>query len=477
MNRKGIGKLRLTRLLMWTSQLLLVCFVVYWLMGQYKGARQELTKDLTAELNQSIQQSSHKAIKVFLGDFVRQMGPRENWTTAKRVLVHDTMRTILTHAPANGINTRAVERLIDTTQRLIHRMKKTNGPEGQAEGLQVMIKSSFGLPDSLERHLMGTDTTGLLGRFKKRLEKKRWNFPARWVSKGTMPANADVVYVAPPLPEVSQAIQVKRVSGYLLRQMSGSFLFAFILLGLTGTAFWFTYKSLKAQMHLAAIRNDFISNMSHELKTPVATVKVALEALADPEVLRDARTARDYVTIAALETDRLGQLIHMSLQTSLLEEGRLALQREAVDLRALVQETVRILQRDEHTRITVESEGANFTVTGDKLQLQGVLLNLLDNAIKYGGAAQEIRLRLFAAASSVHIGISDQGPGIPEAYRRRVFDKFFRVPTGNEHSVKGYGLGLSYAAQVIRRHGGDIEVHNNPGGGCTFTIQLPTSAA
>lgn len=494
--RKGQLKLRVTRLLLITSQVVLLLFVAYWLKAQYAGERQELQKDLAVQLEGSRLEASNAVISVFVGDFIKKEGDSLRAGGTPRIRIVDTVHRmrpglrlrLADTAPIPevlGRNTMIYQKEIRETTRagqnksgrtaLIYRGERPPGSLVN-QSLRLVLKSTGGIPDSLERRLMGMDTAGVANIFRKRLREKGWPFTTRWVGGNTKDSSG-YIYLDHLSPPDHYRLQIGGFRPYLLRNLTGSFLFALVLIGLTGAAFWLTYKSLREQTHLAAIRNDFISNMSHELKTPVATVKVALEALGDPQVLRDGETARDYVAIAALETGRLEQLIHLSLQTALLEEGKMTLQHEPVDVKKLVADTVRILHRTEQTRITMDSEGTDFNITGDKLQLQGVLINILDNAVKYGGTKQEIRVQVAAATEDVSIRISDGGPGIPEAFIHRVFDKFFRVPTGNEHTVKGYGLGLSYAAQVVRQHGGSIDVRNNPEGGCTFSVTLPKTGA
>jgi two-component system phosphate regulon sensor histidine kinase PhoR len=215
--------------------------------------------------------------------------------------------------------------------------------------------------------------------------------------------------------------------------------------------------------------------MSHELKTPIATVKVALEALNNYNFIEDKKRSREYLGMATTEMDRLELLATRVLNTSLLESGKISLQRESYDLKKLVEEVLLAMQPridKQQATVSFHPTGNGFVIPIDRLHMQGVLVNLIDNSLKYGVAPVHIDIKLNEHNGAVQLALSDNGPGIPEEYREKVFEKFFRVPSGNRHDTKGYGLGLSYAAQVMRQHNGSINVNNALQGGCVFTLSF-----
>jgi len=215
--------------------------------------------------------------------------------------------------------------------------------------------------------------------------------------------------------------------------------------------------------------------MSHELKTPIATVKLALEALYKYNVIDDPKTGREYLEMASSEMDRLELLATRVLNTALFDAGKIYLNLEQYDLKKLVNEVVQNMQlriANQGARVSLETRGDNFEVAIDKLHMQGVLVNLIDNSLKYAVGHASIHITLEEKGGNIQLALSDNGPGIPEEYVERVFEKFFRVPTGNRHNTRGYGLGLSYAAQVMRQHNGNIWVNNLATGGCKFTLTL-----
>lgn len=262
---------------------------------------------------------------------------------------------------------------------------------------------------------------------------------------------------------------------WLARQLVAEFLFALLVLLLSASAFVVAFRSLKKQILLNQMRDEFVSNLSHELKTPVATVKVALEALQQFNQKNDPERLTEYLTMAGLEMNRLELLISRVLNVSGLSGRRDLMVTEQVDMKSLIENTVRMMSARVEVAgasITLDLPDEEVVVSGDSLQLQGMLLNLLDNALKYGGPIPEISITLKEATGEVTMSVSDKGPGIAEPYREKVFERFFRIPTGDLHAVKGHGLGLSYALMVAGLHGGTIVLKPHEGPGAHFMIKL-----
>lgn len=262
---------------------------------------------------------------------------------------------------------------------------------------------------------------------------------------------------------------------YLLGKTAPQIVFALLLVIMTGWAFLVSYRGMRRQMILNSIRSSFVSNMSHELKTPVATVKVALESVRRYHLGNDPDTTEEYLAIAAAETERLGDLIERVLDQSMIEEGSDILRSEVTDLTALTAaacETVKARAEEAGAHIdTILPDGA-VPVRCDRVFTRGVILNLLDNSLKYAGQNPEIEVEIVVHRSHCELRVRDNGPGIPDEYIGRVFDKFFRVPGSDRHDVKGYGLGLSYAASVMKMQGGSVKAVNLDHG-VMFTLVFP----
>ncbi|MBD0351511.1 MAG: HAMP domain-containing histidine kinase, partial [Flavisolibacter sp.] len=264
-------------------------------------------------------------------------------------------------------------------------------------------------------------------------------------------------------------------TAYVVKRISAPILLSVFLVAFTIVSFTLLYRNLLRQRRLAVIKNEFISNITHELKTPIATVSVAIEALRSFNANMDARKTKEYLDISANELQRLSLLVDKVLKLSMFENKEVELKYELLDMKALVNEVAASL------RLQFEKYGAHLSVAsdgdtqleGDRLHLVSVIYNLLDNALKYSTDAAQVDVAIKGGDQKITLCIRDNGIGIPAAYKDRIFEKFFRVPTGNLHNAKGYGLGLSYVAHVVQKHGGTIEVDSAEGKGSQFIITLP----
>ena len=265
------------------------------------------------------------------------------------------------------------------------------------------------------------------------------------------------------------------VLGKMQMQIGGSLL---VLLLVTGS-FIVLYRNLLAQQRLAEIKNDFISNITHELKTPIATVGVAIEALRNFNAIQSPERTKEYLDISAAELQRLSLLVDKVLKLSMFEKQQIELNKEPFDLKELMNETLKImkLQFDKQkAMVSFTCSDHSFMLEADKLHITSVIYNLLDNALKYSKNNAQIQVNLVMVdQKSIVLTVADNGMGIASEYQGKIFDKFFRVPTGDKHNIKGYGLGLSYVAEVVKSHKGAISVDSEPGKGSTFTVTLPVS--
>jgi signal transduction histidine kinase len=271
------------------------------------------------------------------------------------------------------------------------------------------------------------------------------------------------------------AIVYPKFRSYLFKRITPQILFAVFLFACIATAFYLVYRSLLKQQRLAALRNDFINNITHELKTPVSTVRVALEALQNFDVADKPEKAREYLEISQSELDRLTLLVDKVLRVSALDQ-HVDLKIERVDLKSLVDQilaTMKVQFQRLAAKVSFHTDGDEFELEGDRMHLTGILYNLLDNALKYSPEPAVIDVSLERQNGSLILEVTDHGQGIPQEHLDKVFDKFYRIPTGDAHNVKGHGLGLSYVARVVEQHHGKVQVQSAPGRGTTFTLKLP----
>lgn len=251
-------------------------------------------------------------------------------------------------------------------------------------------------------------------------------------------------------------------------------LLVLVLLGSVAFGTFLVLRSIDYELRLASRKTDFVGNVSHELKTPLTSIRMFSELLSDPSE-RDPATVHRYAGIVAKESARLSRLIERLLDFSRLDRGEGKLRREAVDLGEVVRDTLDAY-RPMNGETSFATQPTNFPralVHGDRDALAQILLNLVSNAEKYGGNAEEISIEVFADAAEAGFSVHDRGPGIPKRHRRKIFEKFYRADDSIDSGVDGSGIGLALCRQIAAQHGGSVEHRPRPGGGSTFTFRMP----
>ena len=263
---------------------------------------------------------------------------------------------------------------------------------------------------------------------------------------------------------------------YLFRSvgtMAGASLtLAIIILLISFVAIYVIFR----QKRLSEIKNDFVNNMTHELKTPISTISLASQMLSDKSLSNDTRNFAHISSLIQEESKRLGTQVERVLQISILEEGKMSLRMQPVLVDQLLRRAVDKISlqvKQRNGSVELDLNGGDETLPGDETHLNNVFFNLIDNALKYCQKEPLIRITTRWNGRYLQITVSDNGIGIDKAYIGKIFEKFFRVPTGNVHDVKGFGIGLSYVKKVIEQHQGTIHVTSEPGSGTIFTINLP----
>lgn len=271
-------------------------------------------------------------------------------------------------------------------------------------------------------------------------------------------------------------LRMDSVAGVIVHQMAGILITSFVILLILGFSFWFLIRTLLKQKTLEEMKSDFTNNITHELKTPIAVAYAANDALlnfgqADEKAKRD-----KYLSISQEQLQRLSGLVEQILTMSMEQRKTFRLRPEEITLATLLESLTEQhkLKAQNPIDIDYRVEPANLTVFADRTHFSNILSNLIDNAVKYspGKAVIRIHCRETADNGKVEISVSDEGTGIAQEKQKHIFDKFYRVPTGNLHNVKGYGLGLYYVKTMIEKHGGTVCVKSEPGHGSTFTITL-----
>lgn len=277
----------------------------------------------------------------------------------------------------------------------------------------------------------------------------------------------------------SWSLQLEISAGLLLRQMAGVIAANLVILLILILAFAYLIRIILHQKSMEEMTGDFTHNITHELKTPIAVAYAANDALLNFGQDSDPVQRRKYLNICREELQRLGGLVEQILSMSMERQKNFRLRPEEIRLADMVHQLTEqhCLKVGKPVSITTEIRPESLTLTADRTHLYHILSNLLDNAIKYSPDAAVITLTATSNPTLEHpqrveIQVTDQGIGIPADKQRHIFDKFYRVPTGNLHDVKGYGLGLYYVKSLVTCHGGTITVESTPGRGSTFIIQI-----
>ncbi|GAA4395749.1 HAMP domain-containing sensor histidine kinase [Nibrella viscosa] len=281
----------------------------------------------------------------------------------------------------------------------------------------------------------------------------------------------------PVNPVHGQFVQAwfKTPTSYILGKMGWLLGSSVLLLVLTTGCFLFMLSTILRQKKLSEIKNDFINNMTHELKTPIATVSAAVEAMQHFGALNDPQKTSTYLSISRNELQRLSDLVEKVLNMAVEEKKEMVLNPEWVKPSELINDIIsnQQLKAPKPVQFDVDLPNNENPVRLDRFHTTNAINNLIDNAIKYSRETVTICIQSRQQEKIWRLSVKDNGIGIPKGYQEAIFDRFFRVPTGNLHPVKGFGLGLSYVRQVVEKHGGQIEVASEPGVGSEFILMIP----
>ena len=259
----------------------------------------------------------------------------------------------------------------------------------------------------------------------------------------------------------------------ILRKMAGVIAASLALFLILAFSFWFLIHTMLKQKSLEEMKSDFTNNITHELKTPVAVAYAANDALLNFDAGNDPEKRREYLEISQGQLEKLEGMIEQILSMSMESRKTFELKRETIELEPLLQKLAdqHILSAGKPCDIKVNVD-SSLVLDADRFHLSNIVSNLIDNAIKYSGESVHIDITANATDEGVEIRVLDNGIGIAPDKQKHVFEKFYRVPTGNIHNVKGYGLGLYYAKTMVEKHGGTIEVSSTPGKGSEFILTL-----
>lgn len=266
--------------------------------------------------------------------------------------------------------------------------------------------------------------------------------------------------------------QENYLTGKILLSSASSGALALLIIFCFGYAIF----TIVRQKKLSEMKNDFINNMTHEFKTPISTVSLACEALQDKDIRRDDAFISRYVKVIKDENSRLGGQVEKVLQMATLDKKSFDLRHEKVDVHQIIETAlshVELVVEKRNGKIAQSLDASESYVLTDEVHLTNIIINLLDNAVKYSPDAPELTVKTRNSGNGLYITIADKGIGMTREVTRKIFDKFYRAPTGNLHNVKGFGLGLTYVKTMTEALNGRISVKSSPGKGSSFEIYLP----
>ncbi|MFA5835202.1 MAG: HAMP domain-containing sensor histidine kinase [Bacteroidota bacterium] len=277
-------------------------------------------------------------------------------------------------------------------------------------------------------------------------------------------------------PRYELALFLPDKSSFVLREMTMLLVMSLLFMSIIIASFIYTLRVIVIQKRLAASIIDFINNMTHEFKTPISTIALASEAIAKPDVLKSKPKILKYNSLIVDENNRMKHQVDTILQMAVLEEGEFELKFVEVDMHSIIRQAVKNISlqiEQRNGKITPHLNASSALVKGDALHLANIIHNVLDNAVKYSSAIPTITIETELSGSNLSIRITDNGIGITKEDEARVFDKYYRVSTGNTHDIKGFGLGLSYVKLIVEAHHGTVSLNSKIGEGTIVTVLLP----
>jgi two-component system, OmpR family, phosphate regulon sensor histidine kinase PhoR len=492
------SKNTLTLALIGSSIVLLLALQVFWLHSSYKSEISDLQKESSAILRNTIFQlrdsvffSSMAPTIDSINQAINDGGIKMEQMNVVTDTVHLRQKSASVQIFISSLGNDSLRReLKPFTQRL----QKMQRDGNQAFTIRIAADS---IPiDTLNHYFKINLEKGDIAASAKVDEVKfsRWHFKNRPKSLPFNPLPPEIGDYSIHFPKRSlfndtlltetvrfnpgrlYAAHLTGVRASIVKEITPQILFSLFLTSLTILAFVVMYRSIKSQQRLMELKNDFISNITHELKTPVTTVGVALEALKSFKGLDNPALTSEYLDIAQNELNRLSILTDKILKASSFENSGVEYNAEPVELDKIIDqvlESLKLVFERQQAKISFTKEGTDFQLLGSSVHLTSVVYNLLDNALKYSKEIPEIEIQLKSTPDALTIIIKDHGIGISSEYKKKVFEKFFRVPTGDVHNIKGYGLGLSYVDSVVKSHRGSITVDSDVGKGSEFSIRLP----
>ncbi len=262
------------------------------------------------------------------------------------------------------------------------------------------------------------------------------------------------------------------VLGGIAWLLGGSLIFSLFILLSFALSLYFIIRQKK----ISEMKSDFINNMTHEFKTPIATISLAADTINNPKVITDESRIRHFIEMIKKENSRMNKKVETILQIASLDKKEIEFRYESISVHTIIQraiETIEIQVQQRNGKIILHLDAEQPLINGDFEHLTNLVNNLLDNAIKYSDEAPEITISTKNSEKGLILSVEDKGIGMTKTVQSKIFERFYRQSSGNIHDVKGFGLGLNYSRAIIEAHKGTISVFSEPGKGSRFDIYLP----
>lgn len=485
-------------------------YQTYWLTGLYHTMRADLERNITeamriSDYNEMLvriqlmqrRNKEHGEISVSAG-----YGDKGEKIVQSNTTFHTSPGDTTTHTRIDTlyqsatVDTTTSDAMVHSREGLDVLLRDQNSitdmavylQRGMHSGLDIFIEPSFATYDSLLTVRLREMNIPI--RYRLQYLYSGYDAYDRWLYTDTLATGGTPGYVPSPKAVSYQyafsssehdvyRLTTEPLGGIVLRQMAGILVTSLVILLILGFSFWYLIRTILRQKTLEEMKSDFTNNITHELKTPIAVAYAATDALLHFPRADDPTRRERYLRICQEQLQRLGGLVEQILSMSMERRKTFTLHREEVRLADLLPTLVEQhkLKAGKPVRIALDIVPADLSVYADRTHLGNIVSNLLDNAVKYSPGEADITVccrpcDLADGRRCTAITVADHGTGIARDRLPHLFDKFYRVPTGNRHEVKGYGLGLFYVKTMTEKHGGSVEVRSEPGKGSEFTVRI-----
>ena len=457
----------------------LIASQVYWISQSYQINKTQFIK----EVNNTLNGYSLSSIQNNMGKVFNVITKHTSNSEAETVVAFKMLETILNMSKDSSGQSDIRFALMLSHDSLLNAPANSEVPEINKDSLTSFLKSYHlyeqekmnPVCEDVRRELLKSGITipfeiALLTKIPRKITQTTAKDAGQFIA---IPLKSNRVSIG-----INSSIQLafENEKVFILRKMWLLLSVSILLIAISSLTFMYLLKTIFNQKKMNALKNEFIDNMTHELKTPISTVSVAIEAIQKFDVIEDKGKTKEYLSIANNELSRLSMMVDKVLKTSAFERNKIQLNFEKINIVELAEVVIKNfkLQFDKHhVQFTSSFSQQAIFIRADKQHFTNVIYNLIDNAVKYSGANPELMVAISITDHVVRLEVRDKGIGIPAQYLTKIFENFFRVPSGNRHDIKGYGLGLSYVKSVIMGHKGSIEVASEVNKGTVFTIELP----